>query len=109
MDRQEISKNFCIDNSLISKYIEAKIIDNKASYTDDDIRQISLAMGLEKTGFSLEDTVIYLRLNENKEKNKEKMISMLESNRKLILEQIHLFEKQISSTDYLIYELRRND
>lgn len=62
VDRNEIIKCYCIKDSVFTKYIKARIIDDKNDYTNEDIREISLALSFEEIGFELKNIAFYLSL-----------------------------------------------
>ena len=107
MNRNEIAKCYCINDSVFKKYIKVGIIDDKKDYTDEDIRKISLALSLEKTGLEFKNIVLYLSLNKNKSQNKQQLLSILTHQRETLLNNIHIQEEKISTLDYYIYHLRR--
>ncbi|WP_455685044.1 hypothetical protein [Thomasclavelia sp.] len=109
MDRNEIIKCYCIKDSVFTKYIKARIIDDKNDYTNEDIREISLTLSFEEIGFELKNIAFYLSLYKNKSQNKQQLLSILTQQRETLLNNIHIQEKKICTIDYYIYNLRRKN
>ena len=90
----EASKKYCIPIKILKQYESS------------DIERLSMIMTLHDIGFSKEDIDEYMKLMLSG-KNSEECITMLNKRRELILDKIHLMEKQINNIDYLRNEMQR--
>ena len=71
------------------------------------IRENSLAISLEKKGFTLPNIRKDLILDKNEQDNYERMLIMLQSKRQIVLDKVHDEEQYLSELDYLIFNLRK--
>ena len=70
-------------------------------YDETDFERLSLIMMLYGLDFTVEEIKKYMKLS--LEKNERECLKLL--NKKRILDEVHLKEKQLSRIDYLRYEI----
>ena len=70
-------------------------------YDETDFERLSLIMMLHDLDFTVEEINKYMKLS--LEKNERECLKLL--NKKGILDEVHLKEKQLSRIDYLRYEM----
>lgn len=106
----EVSKKYCIPIKILKQYESMELcgtvkrVMGAWEYNDSDIERLSMIMTLHDIGFSKEDIDEYMKLMLSG-KNSEECITMLNKRRELILDKIHLMEKQINNIDYLRNEM----
>lgn len=76
-------------------------------YDDQDLERLSMIMTLHKIGFDSKEVETYMRLMLEGEETQSQRIAMLDKKRGKTLDEIHFKERQISSMDYLRYEMQK--
>lgn len=76
-------------------------------YDDQDLERLSMIMTLREIGFGSDEVEMYMRLMLEGEDTQPQRIEMLNKKRGKTLDEIHFKEKQISSMDYLRYEMQK--
>lgn len=107
MSEDEFLKTYAITQQKFKKYIDVGIIHQNEELTDDVARRIALGMTMEKVGFDMNCIKEYIKLSQNKEKNKNKLLIILNKQRVQILDEFHTVQKNIDLIDYLIYSLNK--
>ncbi len=79
------------------------------SYSDKDIKNISMIMTLYNSGFDDAEAEKHLALCFSAEDTAEKRTAMPAAKRKHTLDEIHLKQKQLGGIDYLRYSILRKD
>ena len=112
MTIKEASERYCIPIKILEEYESMELcgtvkrVMGAWQYDDQDIERLSMIMTLHDIGFSKEDIDEYMQLMLSG-KNDEECIAMLNKRRKLMLDKIHVMEKQIDNIDYLRHEIQR--
>ena len=107
MNKEEIMACCCISKYIFNRYFSSEIIENETDFNDAYIRENSLAISLEKKGFTLPNIRKDLILDKNEQDNYERMLLMLQSKRQIVLDKVHDEEQYLSELDYLIFNLRK--
>ena len=74
-------------------------------YDDQDIERLSMIMTLHDIGFDSSEVEEYMRLFLKKEDTAEQRMQMLNRQRGITLDEIHLREKQLERMDYLRFKI----
>ena len=78
-------------------------------YDDTDLERLSMIMTLHDIGFENAETEAYMKLLLEPKNNSDQCLKMLEEKRRALLDDIHFREKQISTLDYLRYQIRSGE
>ena len=78
-------------------------------YDDTDLERLSMIMTLHDIGFENAETEAYMILLLEPKNNSDQCLKMLEEKRRALLDDIHFREKQISTLDYLRYQIRSGE
>ena len=113
MTIEEASETYCIPIKMLKEYEQMKLcgtvkkIMGKWQYDEQDLQRLSMMMTLHDIGFSSKEIDEYMRLLLSGEKE-DSCLNMLNQKRKVVLDTIHLYEKQLSHLDYLRHEIQKN-
>ena len=75
-------------------------------YDDSDLEKLSLMMTLRETGFTPEETKVYVRLQTEGERTGKERLQMLNKKRSSALDELHVRQKQLDTLDYLRHRIR---
>ena len=112
MTIREASEQYCIPIKLLQEYESwgfcrpAGTACGEREYNDEDLKRLGLLMALKDIGFSMEEIRHYMQLLECHGTKKERLC-MLEQKRKIILENIHVFERRVACIDYLRHQIAK--
>lgn len=104
MIKEELLKNYCVDSLFFNQCIKEHLIQEKDSYTQDDIKNLSQLIDLKKVGFETKDILYYQELL--KEEKKAEIVKMFKNQRNKVLKKVHEEENKLSILDYYIYKMR---
>lgn len=113
MTMKEASERYNIPIKILKEYESwglcgaVKKVMGAWQYDDQDFERLSMIMTLHGIGFDSEEAEIYMRLMLEGEDTQPQRIAMLNKKRGKTLDEIHFKEKQISSMDYLRYEMQK--
>lgn len=113
MTMKEVSEHYNIPITLLKEYESwglcgaGKKAVGAWQYDEQDLERLSMIMTLHGVGFDSSEVEAYMRLVLAGEDTRPKRIAMLNKKRGKTLEEIHFKEKQISSMDYLRYEMQK--
>lgn len=113
MTMKEASKRYNIPIKILKEYESwglcgaVKKVMGAWQYDDQDLERLSMIMTLHDIGFDSSEVETYMRLMLEGEGTQPQRIAMLNKKRGKTLDEIHLKEKQISSMDYLRYEMQK--
>ena len=109
MTIEEASKKYNIPIKILKEYEswglfqEVKKVMGSWQYDETDLERLSLIMTLHDLDFTVEEVEKYMKLS--LEKNEGECLNLLNKKRKVILDEVHLKEKQLLRIDYLRYEM----
>lgn len=75
------------------------------NFKDDNLPELSQLLLLKQLGFTLCELKQYVQASQSNEQGKDLQKQMLMKQRCIILENLHILQKQIDQIDYLIHEL----
>ena len=78
-------------------------------YDDTDLERLSMIVTLHDIWFENAETEAYMKLLLEPKNNSDQCLKMLEEKRRALLDDIHFREKQISTLDYLRYQIRSGE
>lgn len=113
MTMKEASERYDIPIKILKEYeswglcAAVKKVMGAWQYDDQDLERLSMIMTLHEIGFDSDEVETYMRLMLEGEDTQPQRIAMLNKKRGKILDEIHFKEKQISSMDYLRYEMQK--
>ncbi len=101
----EVSKKFNVAKTTLLSFEKDNLFDRSPEisvyeYSDKEIERLSLILSLKKIGLKKEKIGEYLKQNEIGRQQ------ILTKQRQLILDDIHLQQKNLDVIDYLIYQLK---
>lgn len=111
MTLSEAEKKFGLSRSILEKYVSLDLIRGNGminEYRDEDFESLGLVDTLLGAGFTPEETKKYLLLTERKGTGRQQ-ISMLKSQRRLLLDDIHKKQKFLDHLDYMIWEKKKEE
>jgi len=114
MNKQEVSRRFCIPVSILDEYHEMGLCDavrmamDDWHYDDRDLERLSMIMALHDMGFTKPEVENYMKLLLQGEATADQRMRILNEHRQKALDEIHLRERQMERMDYLRYEIREN-
>lgn len=114
MTRKEASERYDIPMKVLKEYESfglggaAEKVVGACRYDDQDLERLSMIMTLHGIGFDSSEVETYMRLVLEGEGTQQQRIAMLNKKRGKTLDEIHFKEKQISSMDYLRYEMQKD-
>ena len=73
------------------------------------IDDISLALSMEKAGFTLENIKDYINMSYHQDRYIEELNIILKKQRYILLEKLHEMQKNVDMIDYLIYSLKNKE
>ena len=76
-------------------------------YDDTDLERLSLIMTLHDIGFENPEIETYMKLLLERKNTEDQRMRLLNKKRRIILDDIHFREKQLSQLDYLRYHIRK--
>lgn len=115
MTIQEASKKYKLPVSVLREYKswglcdEVKKVMDAWEYDDCDLERLGMIMTLHNAGFDNRKIQAYMRLYIKGESTRKKQMDMLNKQRQVTLDEIHLKEKQIDSLDYLRFKIRESN
>lgn len=113
MTGKEASERYDIPMKVLKEYESfglsgtAEKVVGARRYDDQDLERLSMIMTLYGIGFDSSEVETYMRLVLEGEGTQQQRIAMLNKKRGKTLDEIHFKEKQISSMDYLRYEMQK--
>lgn len=113
MTMKEASEHYSIPIKILKEYESwglcgaVKKVMGAWQYDDQDFERLSIIMTLHEIGFGIDEVETYMRLMLEGEDTQPQRIEMLNQKRGKTLDEIHFKEKQISSMDYLRYEMQK--
>lgn len=113
MTMKEASERYSIPIKILKEYESwglcgaVKKVMGAWQYDDQDLERLSMIMTLHEIGFDSDEVETYMRLMLEGEDTQPQRIEMLNQKRGKTLDEIHFKEKQISSMDYLRYEMQK--
>ena len=111
MTIQEASERYKIPLEILREYESwglcgsVKKVMGMWQYDDQDIERMSMIMTLHDIGFDSSEVEEYMRLFLKKEDTAEQRMQMLNRQRGITLDEIHLREKQLERMDYLRFKI----
>lgn len=114
MTMKEASERYNIPIKILKEYESwglcgaVKKIMGAWQYDDQDLERLGMIMTLHGVGFDSGEVETYMRLMLEGESTQPQRIAMLNKKRGKTLDEIHFKEKQISSMDYLRYEMQKD-
>lgn len=115
MTMKEASERYSIPIKILKEYESWGLCDavkkvmGAWQYDDQDLERLSMIMTLHEIGFGNDEVETYMRLMLEGEDTQPQRIAMLNKKRGKTLDEIHFKEKQISSMDYLRYEMQKGN
>lgn len=113
MTIEEASQQYSIPIEILKEYEsmglcdEVKKVMGVWQYDEEDIERLSMIMTLHSIGFEKEEVEEYMKLFLKDEDTQLQRSKMLKSKRKNTLDEIHFKEKQLSTIDYLTFEMNK--
>ena len=114
MTIQEASERYKIPLEILREYeswglcSSVKKVMGMWQYDDQDIERLSMIMTLHDIGFDSSEVEEYMRLFLKKEDTAEQRMQMLNRQRGITLDEIHLREKQLERMDYLRFKIENS-
>ena len=114
MTIQEASERYEIPLDILREYeswdlrVSVKNVTDTGQYDDQDIERLSMIMTLHDIGFDSSQAEEYMRLFLKKEDTSQQRLKMLDRQRKIALDEIHLREKQLERIDYLRFKIENS-
>ena len=114
MTIQEASERYEIPLDILREYeswglrVFVKNVTDTGQYDDQDIERLSMIMTLHDIGFDSSQAEEYMRLFLKKEDTSQQRLKMLDRQRKIALDEIHLREKQLERMDYLRFKIENS-
>ena len=114
MTMKEASERYKIPIKILKEYEKwelcgaVKKVMGAWQYDDQDLERLGMIMTLHGVGFDSGEVETYMRLMLEGESTQPQRIAMLNKKRGKTLDEIHFKEKQISSMDYLRYEMQKD-
>ena len=111
MTKEEASQHYLIPMDILDEYESwglcstVKQVMGQWQYDDQDIERLSMIMTLHDIGFDSSEVEEYMRLFLKKEDTAEQRMQMLNRQRGITLDEIHLREKQLERMDYLRFKI----
>ena len=106
----EVCKMFNVSKATLKSFENAglfddiNVVDGDINYSDDDIERLSMIISLKKIGLKKDMIADFIN-----SKNKNNHLSILKKQRQIILDNIHLQQKNLDIIDFLIYQLTKNN
>ena len=113
MTIKEASERYNIPIKILQEYEswglcgEVKKVMGSWHYDESDIERLSTIMTLHDIGFDSSEVEEYMRLFLKKEDTAEQRMQMLNRQRGITLDEIHLREKQLERVDYLRFKIEK--
>ncbi len=114
MTIQEASERYEIPLDILREYeswglrVSVKNVTDTGQYDDQDIERLSMIMTLHDIGFDSSQAEEYMRLFLKKEDTSQQRLKMLDRQREIALDEIHLREKQLERMDYLRFKIENS-
>lgn len=109
MTKEEFLKNFTVDSKCFDRYVKYGIIEQTDCISKTMIDDISLALSMEKAGFTLENIKDYINMSYHQDRYIEELNIILKKQRYILLEKLHEMQKNVDMIDYLIYSLKNKE
>ena len=115
MTIQEASERYKIPLEILREYESwglcgsVKKVMGMWQYDDQDIERLSMIMTLHDIWFENAETEAYMKLLLEPKNNSDQCLKMLEEKRRALLDAIHFRVKEISTLDYLRYQIRSGE
>lgn len=115
MTKEETSKHFNIPEEILDEYHamglcdEVKKVMGTWQYDDTDVDRLGLIMTLHDVGFTHKEVAEFMRLEAQGQSTELKRKKMLDTKRKVSLDEIHFKEKQLDRLDYLRQKINSNN
>ncbi|MEG0276339.1 MAG: MerR family transcriptional regulator [Coprobacillus sp.] len=112
MKIKEVSQKYNITETALRYYEkvglfdDVKRINNIREYEDKDIERLSMIMSLKKVGLHIQAILRFLKLMKDNRDTRNERILILNKQRQELMDQIHQYQKNLDSLDFLIYELK---
>lgn len=109
MTRTEVSRDFCISESLLSSYEASGLIqcshdaDGKAVYQEPEVKLVGLMKSLLDTGMEQGTLQQYLSLRNTESDTRPEQIRLLRRHRAKLLDNLHGCQAALDHVDYIIY------
>lgn len=107
MTKEELCEKYSVPPDVFDEYKGCGLCESDCDLADSDIECISLMMSLKDAGLDRKQTRQYMRLMYSDGQRREKCLEILKKQRLNTLDEIHALEKQLESTDCLIYNLKK--
>ena len=109
MTRTEVSRDFCISESLLSSYEASGLIrcphdmDGKPIYQEPEVKLVGLMKSLLDTGTEQGTLQQYLSLRNTELDTRPEQIRLLRRHRAKLLDDLHGCQAALDHVDYIIY------
>lgn len=109
MTRMEVSRDFCVSESLLSSYEASGLIrcshdtDGQPIYREQEIQLVSLMKSLLDTGMAQGALQQYLSLRNAKSDTRPEQIRLLRRHRAKLLDDLHGCQAALDHVDYIIH------
>lgn len=109
MTRTEVSRDFCISESLLRSYESDGLIpcphdaNGDAIYQEQELQSVSLIKSLLDTGIEQETLRQYLFLRNAESDTRQEQVQLLRRHRAKLLNNLHRCQDALDHIDYIIY------
>lgn len=113
MTRTEVSRDFCINESLLGSYEADGLIqcshnaNGEAIYREQELQAVSLVKSLLDTGIEQEALRQYLFLRNAVSDTRQEQIQLLRRHRAKLLDNLHGCQNALDHIDYIIYSTEK--
>lgn len=113
MTRTEVSRDFCISESLLSSYEASGLIpcrrdtDGEPIYQEREIRLVGEISSLLNTGMEQGALRRYLFLKNEAKDTRPEQVRILRQHRAKLLDNLHGCQAALDHVDYIIYETEK--
>lgn len=113
MTIEEASDRYCIPIDILKEYESMELCDEVKKvmgiwqYDNVDIERLSMIATLYEVGFNKEEIKNYMKLYLSGEDTADQCAKILKSKRHYTLDEIHFKERQLSTIDYLHFEISK--
>lgn len=113
MTRMEVSRDFCISESLLSSYEASGLIpcrrdiNGEAIYQEREVRLVNEIRSLLDTGMEPETLRRYLSLKNEAKDTCPEQVRILRQHRAKLLDDLHGCQTALDHVDYIIYETEK--
>ena len=113
MTRTEVSRDFCISESLLSSYELSGLIpcrhdaDGEPIYQEREVRLVGEISSLLNTGMEQDALRRYLSLKNEAKDTHSEQVRILRRHRAKLLDDLHICQAALDHVDYIIYETEK--